>query len=268
MKKMFWVDPYQTKLHTTVASVNGNEVVFHETIGYAESGGQESDKATVNGLPVLSSRMDKESPHLIYYTLPDNHGLSEGSQVSMEIDWPRRNRLMRLHFCCELVLVLVNRFFNKTHESQELKPEEIDVNVLKTGAHMSETCAHVDFQMAITVAKIIPQIQQEFDAIIAADKTIEKGFLDEASQHRFWHIEGLATVPCGGTHVKSTGEVGYAKFKRKNGGKGIERVEITLKDPTPGKNVHDGESVTLASEGEGSSAAATHMRCPTLGMRS
>lgn len=59
MKKMFWVDPYLSKLSTTVAHVSGNEVVLNETIAYAESGGQESDHATINGMSVLSSRMDK-----------------------------------------------------------------------------------------------------------------------------------------------------------------------------------------------------------------
>ena len=61
MKKLFWVDPYLTKLETTVFAVNGNEIVFDKTIAYSESGGQESDKVTINGIGVLSSRMDKMS---------------------------------------------------------------------------------------------------------------------------------------------------------------------------------------------------------------
>ena len=35
----------------------------------------------------------------------------------MEIDWLRRNRLMRLHFTCELVLILMNRLFNGTQKA-------------------------------------------------------------------------------------------------------------------------------------------------------
>ena len=54
---MFWVDPYLTKLKTIVLDVQGNEIVFEETIGYSESGGQESDKVTVNGVQVLSSSL-------------------------------------------------------------------------------------------------------------------------------------------------------------------------------------------------------------------
>lgn len=42
MKKIFWVDPYLTKLKTKVFDIQGNEIVFEETIGYSESGGQEA----------------------------------------------------------------------------------------------------------------------------------------------------------------------------------------------------------------------------------
>ncbi|CDR34216.1 hypothetical protein [Criblamydia sequanensis] len=98
MKKIFWIDPYLSELETKIKTLQGNEVVLEETIGYSESGGQESDKITLNGIPVIASRMDKASPFYIYYTLPEGHGLSIEDRVTMEIDWLRRNRLMRLHF--------------------------------------------------------------------------------------------------------------------------------------------------------------------------
>lgn len=106
-----------------------NEIVFEETIGYLESDRQEGDKMRINGIPVFSSRMDKTMPFFIYYTLPKGHGLSIEDLVSMEIDWLRRNRLMRLHFSCELVPILMNRLFNGTQERAELKPEEIDTAI-------------------------------------------------------------------------------------------------------------------------------------------
>lgn len=132
--------------------MHGNEIVLEETIGYSETGGQESDHVTINGMPVLSSRMVKRAPFFIYYTLPEGHGLSAGDAVCMEIDWLRRNRLMRLHFSCELVLILMNRLFNGTPEGIELKPEEIDTVILKRGAHMAETGARVDFECTTNIS--------------------------------------------------------------------------------------------------------------------
>ena len=59
---------------------------------------------------------------------------------------------------------------------------------------------------------------------------IEKGYTDLATQRRYWKIDGFAQVPCGGTHVNTTSEVGYVTLKRDRPGKGIERIEIRLVD--------------------------------------
>ena len=50
----------------------------------------------------------------------------------------------------------------------------------------------------------------------------------EQNEKRYWKVEGFAKRPCGGTHLKETGEVGKLRLKRKNIGKGKERAEIYL----------------------------------------
>ena len=211
MKKVFWDNPYQSSLITKVASTNGNQILLDETIAYSFSGGQESDKAIINGLPVLDSKMDA---NLIYYTLPENHGLSEGDEVTMEIDWPRRYRLMRLHFAAELILEIVTRRYA----------------LQKIGAHIAENKARIDFTSEINISSYFENILSEYNDVIHHDHPILTGFADVDSQRRYWKIEGFAEVPCGGTHVKSTSEVGLVKLKRNNIGKSRERIEITLLD--------------------------------------
>ncbi len=98
MRKIFWDNPYQTDLETRVASVDNNTILFEETIAFSFSGGQESDHAYVNGLPVIDSKIED---NFIYYVLQDEHNLKPGDVVTMKIDWPRRYRLMRLHFAAD-----------------------------------------------------------------------------------------------------------------------------------------------------------------------
>lgn len=209
MKKIFWQDPYQTTLDTTVTNVDGNQVLFDETIAYSFAGGQESDQATVNGIPILNSCRQY---NLIYYELPENHGLKIGDLVCMQINWERRHKLMRLHFAAELILEIVTKMFGYE----------------KIGAHISESKSRIDFIAESSIKQHLDAILAEYNKIIAANLPIEKGWLDEIAQRRYWKIEGFAQVPCGGTHVNTTGEVGYVSLKREHPGKNIERIEIRL----------------------------------------
>jgi Ser-tRNA(Ala) deacylase AlaX len=209
MKKIFWENPYQHTLTTHVTSVNGNTILFDATIAYSFAGGQESDTAWVNDMPILNSKMEG---NLIYYTLPDGHNLHIGDTVTMTIDWQRRLRLMRLHFAAELILEIVTQ---KYHFE-------------KVGAHIAEHKARIDFKTDTNISTLFPEILQQYNAIIDQNYLIERGYSDITNQRRYWKIDGFAQVPCGGTHVNSTAEVGYVTLKRDRPGKSIERIEIKM----------------------------------------
>ena len=55
---------------------------------------------------------------------------------------------------------------------------------------------------------------------------ILSAFSDELTERRYWKISAFSQVPCGGTHIKRTGEIGQIHLKRRNRGKGVERIEI------------------------------------------
>lgn len=135
--------------------------------------------------------------------MPDNHGLSEGDKVNIVIDWPRRYRLMKLHFAAELILEIVTQKFN----------------LKKVGAHIAETKARIDFISYENISVHFEVILAEYNEIIKSNRLIQTGFSNIENQRRFWKIDGFAYVPCGGTHVKSTAEVGYVALKRDRPGK-------------------------------------------------
>ncbi|HQS84972.1 MAG TPA: alanyl-tRNA editing protein [Alphaproteobacteria bacterium] len=211
MQKTFWKDPYQHTLKTRVVSASGNQILLKETIAFSFSGGQESDKATLNGYPILDSEI---KDFLIYYTLGEGHNLTPGDDVLMEIDWARRYRLMRLHFAAELVLELVTR----------------KLNLEKIGAHIAEEKARIDFIFDRNISLVFEEILADYNTIIENNLPIKTGFSDIENQRRFWEIDGFSKVACGGTHVKSTTEVGFITLKRKNIGQSKERIEIKLID--------------------------------------
>ena len=219
-RKLFWADPYLTRLATRITAVADDEVTVAETIFYALSGGQESDHGTLGGHPVLAARKAERE---IYYRLPPDHGLRPGAAVVMTIDGERRYRLMRLHFAAEIVLELACR---------ELRLAE------KIGAHIAADKARIDFAWPENVAPRLPALAAAANRIVAADHPIVSAFSDEAAERRYWQIPDFARVPCGGTHLRRTGEVGAVTLRRRNIGKGKERIEIQVDDragPTAGR---------------------------------
>jgi len=215
-RKVFWEDPYRATLDARVATVAGNDLTLDATIFFALSGGQESDRGTIGGREVLlAQRQDTE----IVYTLAERHGLRPGDAVRVAIDWQRRYRLMRLHFAAEIVLELAYRGFGTG---------------TKIGAHIAADKARIDFQWPDPVTPLLSTLGREAMAVVAADLPIVSAYSDVANERRYWEIPGFARVPCGGTHLRRAGEIGAIALKRRNIGKGKERIEILVEErPAP-----------------------------------
>lgn len=220
-RKLFWDDPYRTALKTTVSAVAGGEVMLAETILYAFSGGQERDHGRIDGCVVQDAR--KEGHH-IWYTLEPTHTLRPGDSVQVELDWARRYRLMRLHFAAEIVLVLMYRTLP---------------GIEKIGAHIAEDRARIDFAWPESISPVLPAVAREAHTLIGADQPITSAWSDEAGERRYWEVPGFARVPCGGTHLRRTAEVGAIVLRRKNVGKDKERVLISLNEEVNRTGEHE-----------------------------
>jgi Ser-tRNA(Ala) deacylase AlaX len=101
-------------------------------------------------------------------------------------------------------------------------------SVKKIGAHIAEDKARIDFEWGENISTLFPVIQKEALEIIKKDQEILSAFSDEETEERYWEVRGFARVPCGGTHLRRTGEIGEIMLKRKNPGKGKERIEIYI----------------------------------------
>lgn len=208
--KVFWDDPYQVELESTVSRVDGPCIELEESIFYAESGGQESDTGTIGGIQVIKA--EKQGLYIVY-TLEHEPNFQAGAVVTTQIDWARRYALMKLHFAAEVILEVV------THRFPEMT---------KVGAHISADKSRIDFEWHESVKPLLPELQQQAQRVIDSHADIISDFSDTSEQRRYWKVEGFAQVPCGGTHLKNTSEVGHIQLKRKNIGKGKERIEISL----------------------------------------
>ena len=210
VKKIFWEDPYLTEIRAKVINVNKSVITLDKTIAFAFSGGQQSDSGTIGGYKIIEA---KKEGNEIFYTILQNHNLKSNDIVLVKIDWEKRYRLMKLHMAAELILELVYQNYNR--------PEKI-------GANITVEKARIDFYWKGNISEIFPELMSKVNNLINSNLDIVSDFSDKKNEKRYWFIERFAKVPCAGTHLRKTGEIGLITLKRKNPGSGKERIEIYL----------------------------------------
>ncbi len=99
------------------------------------------------------------------------------------------------------------------------------------GSHIAAEKARLDFAWDGIISAAFPTLRGEPERLVRDDLLIASYYLDEATERRAWCIDGFAEVPCGGTRLRRTSEVGEVELKREDPGRSRERIEIRLADP-------------------------------------
>lgn len=233
--KLFLENPYQTSIDAVVTAVSENGVQFDKTIFYATSGGQPGDTGTLRvanqNIPVVTTKKG-EGFEDIWHVLPEGTSLNVGDNVTGEIDWDTRHKHMRMHTCLHLLCSLVVG----------------DV----TGGSVGADRGRLDFNLpagALDKDDLIKKLNDlikadhpvSFEWITDADLDANPGLVRTMSVRppsgsgkiRLVRIgtkgNPVDLQPCGGTHVKSTGEIGPVTItKIENKGAQNRRVSLAF----------------------------------------
>lgn len=208
-EKLFEEDPYLKECKASVKKVNGKEIVLDKTVLFAFSGGQESDSGTVNGINVIDSR--KEGQDIIHVL--EGGEFREGGEVSVQLDWGKRYKLMKLHSLAHIVYYFA---------LNELQGEKL------IGSNVSSNKARIDYATEKNVNEFLGKIQENVNTFLKEGHEITCYADEKEEGKRWWKIQGLGEMPCGGTHVKNTSEIEGCKLKRNNLGKEKERIDVYL----------------------------------------
>ena len=220
MSKRFRADPYLERLATRVRWIEGDWLTVDETIVFAFAGGQQADRGTIGGHEVLASEVLDDGT--IRYQLPPGHGLAAGDPVEQVIDGELRLRVMRIHTATHMAYAAMSE---QMGEAREL-----------IGSNVHAGKGRIDWQLDDSVTPWVAAATERIAALVMLDLPVGRFADAEGSDRWMWELAGddldptCWRMPCGGTHVVRTGEVGRVKLKRKNIGKGKERVEVTLLD--------------------------------------
>jgi len=176
-------------------------------------GGHEEQGLWIGGVNVAEAVDQKDK---IVYALEQPPTFKEGDEVDVKIDWDYRFRIMRVHSATHIVFKFVK--------------EKIP-NLSLIGSNISVDKGRIDFNYPDSIGEMLPELAEKANALISESKEIRTYDDPENPGRRWWEIEGFDKMPCGGTHVASTGEIGpvsVTKIEKK--GKHNRRVNVALAD--------------------------------------
>jgi len=227
---LFRDDAYLRTATATVVGVHERGVELDRTIFYPLGGGQPGDtgflvRAGGERIAVTDTRKGP-SPDSVVHSLVGP--VQVGEQVDLQIDWPRRYTLMRLHTALHVMSCVVTAPVT----GGNIAPDkgrldfDIDMSLLDAAKIESETNALIARGLDTETVWIT---DEELDARPDLVKTMSVQPPRGAGRIRLLRIPGIDLQPCGGTHVRNIGEIGAIRvLKIKNEGKRNKRVEIAL----------------------------------------
>ncbi len=229
-------DAYARSCEATVVATSEDGLTLDRTVFYARGGGQPGDAGVLRWdsgevRVVDTLKRAGEVLHVVEGATP-----AVGTQVTAELDWDRRYTLMRTHTALHCLSGVVFTGYGAK----------------VTGGNMEPGVARMDFELDSISVEFGREVEEALNARLAEDRPVHVSFLPRAEALadpdlirtkvnlipefvdpiRVIEIEGIDKQADGGTHVRSTGEVGRVRVvKTESKGKANKRMRIELAEP-------------------------------------
>lgn len=234
--KLFLEDSYRKDCDAVVTAIGEKGIQLDKTIFYATSGGQPGDTGTIaianQNIPVIGA-IKGEGFEDIWHILPEDAALpSVGDAVQMQIDWDARHRYMRMHTCLHLLCSLVEG--DVTGGSVGADKGRLDFNIAADAIDKDSLNARLNDLIAadhpVSIEWITDEALAENPALIRTMSVKPPMGSGRIRLVRIGAADNTVDLqPCGGTHVRSTGEIGPVTItKVENKGKQNRRISVVF----------------------------------------
>lgn len=209
-QRLFEDEPYRREAEAGVVAVLEQGVVLDRTIFYAESGGQPGDQGTLRladgrELRVADTQYLPGKLRIVHHVDDPDGALAAGQAVSMAIDWERRHRNMRMHTCLHVLCGLIDA--PVTGCSIHADRGRVDFDLPESLFSREELDARLQAEIARNHAVSHRWASGNDTAEALAGVRTVKAAATGADRVRLIDIATLDSQPCGGTHVRSLGEL-------------------------------------------------------------
>ena len=233
--KIYLEDCYAREAQARVVEMRPEGVVLDRTILYARSGGQPGDAGTLRwngGEAAVAEALKLEGDGVLHPLAGEAPPV--GAEVRVTLDWARRQRHMRMHTAMHLLC--------------SLSP-----GIGVTGGQIGGEKSRLDFDLPDPQPK--EWWQERLNALVVEDHPVAFSWITEAELDANPGLVRTLSVqpprmggrirlvrigageppvdlqPCGGTHVRSTAEIGRVTvLKLESKGRQNRRISIALED--------------------------------------
>lgn len=233
---MFRDDAYLTRTTARVLAVTETGIVLDRTIFYPRGGGQPGDVGVLRredgtALPIGDTVYAADRSDVVHVPAPGAPAVGPdlvGQDVVAEIDWAIRHKRMRIHTALHLLSVVLP--YPVTGGAIGDGDGRLDFDIPDAGLDREDVAARLN-ELVRRSAPVSERwiSDAELDANPGLVKTMSVQPPRGAGRVRLVAIGDIDLQPCGGTHVRSTDEIGtvlVTDIQKK--GKQNRRVRIAL----------------------------------------
>lgn len=233
---LFRDDAYLKDCAATVVGVNERGgMLLDRTVFYAAGGGQPGDSGEIKladgrTIPIATTVYGEDRADIVHVPAEPGDLPAAGAKVECRLDWPRRYGHMRIHTALHLLSAVL--------------PYPV------TGGQVSADTGRLDFDIPDAGMADKEEIAERLNTLISADHPVSFEWISDSELAAKPELVKTMSVkppmgsgrirlvrigtdvdlqPCGGTHVRSTGEIGrIAVTKIEKKGAKNRRVRIAL----------------------------------------
>ena len=170
-EELFRTDSYLKECNAVVQSVADFGITLDRTVFYPTGGGQPGDTGTITWSSGSSAIVDTrygDGGAIVHVVGEDSPRPAVGDNVHIEIDWERREQLMRTHTAMHILCGVVWR----------------DYGAQVTGGNMEPLEGRMDFEFERMERELVDEIEAKINAEVEAARDVVVNILprNEAEQ--------------------------------------------------------------------------------------
>jgi misacylated tRNA(Ala) deacylase len=213
---LFRDDAYQKTAEAEVVGINDRGgILLDRTIFYATSGGQPGDtgmleRADGRRIAIAATITGETKDEIIHVPAPEEALPAVGERLKLLIDWERRHLLMRMHSACHLLTVVCP--FPITGAAVAQDDSRVDFDIPDAGFTKEDVTARL-MELVRADHPIFTRLITDEELAANPGLVKSKNVRPPVGTGRIRLVcigddGSIDSQPCGGTHVRSTGEVG------------------------------------------------------------